>query len=318
MSTPTVDMVREAAGALGGAVTRTPVLAAPALDAAAGCRVVAKAESLQRTGSFKVRGALNRIRTLTDAERGAGLVTISAGNAALGAAYAAREHGARLTVVMPENAVPEKLDAVAALGARVVKEGVTSSAIAFERAAELRRREGLTLVHPFDDPYVIAGAATATLELLEDVPDLDRLYVPCSGGGLIAGAVLAARATGSPVEVVGVQPSGADGIARSLAAGEAVVVPAVRTIADGLTAPGPGVHNLAVLREAETRVLVVDDDAILAALRTLVTALRVVLEPSAAAGLAGLLADDGAGGTAGLLLSGSNVRWSLLREVLVA
>jgi len=252
------------------------------------------------------------------AARAAGLITISAGNAALGAAHAAREVGAGLTVVMPEHAVPEKLEAVTALGAHVVKEGVTSSTIAFERAAELQRREGLTLVHPFDDPYVIAGAATATLELLEDEPGLARLYVPCSGGGLIAGAVLAARAAGSSVEVIGVQPEGSDGIVRSLAAGEPVAVPAVRTIADGLTAPRPGVHNLAVLREAQVRVLLVDDGAILDALRALVTTLRVVLEPSAAAGLAGLLRDEGATGPAGLLLSGSNVRWQLLRDVLAA
>lgn len=318
MPIPSPDMVLEAATALRGAVTRTPVLASPLLDAATGCRVAAKAESLQRTGSFKVRGALNRVRTLSGAERAAGLITISAGNAALGAAHAAREHGARLTVVMPEHAVPEKLDAVAALGAHVVKDGVTSSTIAFERAAELQRRDGLTLVHPFDDPYVIAGAATATLELLEDEPHLERLYVPCSGGGLIAGAVLAARAAGSRVEVIGVQPEGADGIVRSLAAGEPVAVPALHTIADGLTAPRPGAHNLAVLREARVRVLLVDDDAILDAMRMLVTTLRVVLEPSAAAGLAGLLRDEDATGPAGLLLSGSNVRWQLLRDVLAA
>jgi threonine dehydratase len=318
MPTPSPEMVLEAAAALRGAVSRTPVLASPLLDAVAGCRVAAKAESLQLTGSFKVRGALNRVRSLSEAERAAGLITISAGNAALGAAHAAREVGAGLTVVMPEHAVPEKLEAVTALGAHVVKEGVTSSTIAFERAAELQRREGLTLVHPFDDPYVIAGAATATLELLEDEPGLARLYVPCSGGGLIAGAVLAARAAGSSVEVIGVQPEGSDGIVRSLAAGEPVAVPAVRTIADGLTAPRPGVHNLAVLREAQVRVLLVDDGAILDALRALVTTLRVVLEPSAAAGLAGLLRDEGATGPAGLLLSGSNVRWQLLRDVLAA
>jgi hypothetical protein len=205
---------------------------------------------------------------------------------------------------MPENAVPEKLDAVAALGAHVVKDGVTSSTIAFERAAELQRRDGLTLVHPFDDPYVIAGAATATLELLEDEPASSGLYVPCSGGGLIAGAVLAARAADSPVEVIGVQPEGSDGIVRSLAAGEPVAVPTVRTIADGLTAPRPGAHNLAILREAQVRVLLVDDDAILDAMRTLVTTLRVVSSRRPRPGWHGSSARRGRQRTAALLLSG--------------
>lgn len=314
----TPELVRDAAEALRGRVTRTPVLRSAALDAAAGCAVVAKAESLQLTGSFKVRGAMNRIRTLSADERAAGLITISAGNAALGAAYAAREYGAELTVVMPENAVPEKLAAVAAYGGRVVCEGITSAALAFERAAELQATGDLTLVHPFDDPYVIAGAGTATLELLEEDPGLERLYVPCSGGGLIAGAVLAARAAGAGVEVVGVQPAGSDAIARTLAAGEPVTVP-VDTIADGLTAPRPGVHTIAVLAGADTPIRVVSDEQILAAMRVLVQTLRVVIEPSAAAGLAGLLADAAAGAAparAGIVVSGSNVRWELLREVL--
>ncbi|MFC7646252.1 pyridoxal-phosphate dependent enzyme [Streptosporangium lutulentum] len=239
-----------ARSALLGRVVRTPVLGSAALDALTGCPTLAKAECLQLTGSFKVRGALYRITTLPPGALSAGLVTVSAGNAALGAAHACRELGVELTVVMPEKAVPEKLAAVAALGATVVKDGVTGSAVAFERAEALRAERGLTFVHPFDDPMVIAGAATATLELLEDHPDLERLLVPCSGGGLLAGAIMAARTAGSSVEVVGVQPSGADGIVRSLAAGRPVAPPVISTIADGLTAPKPGEVNLAVIAEA--------------------------------------------------------------------
>jgi len=311
-------MVLEAAEALRGSVVRTPVLCADALDTRAGRRVVAKAESLQLTGSFKVRGALNRIRTLTDAERAAGLITVSAGNAALGAAYAARAYAAKLTVVMPENAVPEKLAAVTAYGGRVVSDGVTSATIAFERMAQLQADEGLTLVHPFDDPYVIAGAATATLELLDDVPDLARLYVPCSGGGLLAGAIVAAQARQSTVQIVGIQPSGADGIVRSLSAGEVTAVPHVDTVADGLTAPKPGALNFDVIRRSGIEVRTVSDDQILSAMRLLITTLRVVVEPAAAAGLAGLLAAPESAdiGPTGLLLSGSNVRWELLRDLL--
>src|SRR4051794_13252995 len=221
---PDVAAARER---LRGRILRTPVLAADALDAAGGCAVVAKAECLQQTGSFKARGALNRILTLDEGQLAAGLITVSAGNAALGAAYAAREAGAALTVVMPANAVPEKLAAVRAYGARVVTEGVTSGAEAFALAGRLQEEERLTFVHPYDDPMVIAGAATATYELLEDEPDLDRLLVPASGGGLLAGAIVAKQALGSRVEVMGVQPTGNDGLVRSLAAGEPVAVPAV-------------------------------------------------------------------------------------------
>ncbi|GLW10026.1 serine/threonine dehydratase [Microtetraspora sp. NBRC 13810] len=313
---PTIDDVRRAQAELRGRVVRTPVLASAALDELTGCPTLAKAECLQLTGSFKVRGALYRISTLPAEALAGGLVTVSAGNAALGAAHACRELGVELTVVMPEKAVPEKLAAVEALGATVVKDGVTSSAVAFERAEVLRAERGLTFVHPFDDPMVIAGAATATLELLEDHPRLERLLVPCSGGGLLAGAIMAARTAGSSVEIVGVQPSGADGIVRSLAAGRPVAPPAISTIADGLTAPKPGEVNLSVISDAGIRVLTVGEEAIHTALGQVVRALRVVVEPSAAVGLAALSVHAGLrdGARTGLLLSGSNVNWRLLAE----
>jgi threonine dehydratase len=318
MIRPTASDVQQAAAALKTRVIRTPVLRSDALDAAAGGRVVAKAECLQVTGSFKVRGALNRIRTFTPEQRASGLITISAGNAALGAAHAAKEFGARLTVVMPEHAVPEKLAAVQAYGGVVVKDGVTSAAIAFERAAQLQAEQGLTLVHPFDDPMVVSGAATATLELLEDMPSIDRLYVPCSGGGLLAGAVLAVSTLERPVTIVGVQPEGSDGIVRSLAAGIPTAVPHVSTIADGLTAPRPGELNFAMIRDAGVSITTVTDDQILAAMRLITHTLRVIVEPAAAAGVAGILADaDRSSNTTGVLLSGSNVNWKLLAEHIV-
>ena len=170
MRLPDVSDVLAAREALAGVLPRTPVLRSEALDDLAGSRLWFKAEGLQVTGSFKVRGAWNRIRSFTPEELAPGLITVSAGNAALGAAWAARTAGARLVVVMPENAVPEKLQAVAAMGARIEKEGVTNATQAFERLARLRSEHGYTLVHPFDDPFVIAGAATATWELLKEVP----------------------------------------------------------------------------------------------------------------------------------------------------
>jgi len=307
--------------AIAGVLPRTPVLRSEALDALAGASLWFKAEGLQVTGSFKVRGAWNRVRSFTSEELAPGLITVSAGNAALGAAWAARAAGARLVVVMPENAVPEKLAAVAAMGARIEKEGVTNATQAFERLARLRAEHGYTLVHPFDDPYVIAGAATATWELLEEVPDLDAVVVPTSGGGLFAGAILAVRELSPAATVHGIQPAGADGLIRSLAAGEPTAPERIQTVADGLTAPKPGVLNFGLIREAvgqgRADAATVSDEAILAAMGLILRHLRVIVEPAAAAGLAGVLASDRfRGRRVGVVLSGSNASAERVRAVL--
>jgi threonine dehydratase len=317
---PDIPDVLAARRALAGRVRRTPVLRSDRLDELARARLVFKAECLQETGSFKVRGALNKVRSLSAEELARGLVTVSAGNAALGAAYAAREVGARLVVVMPENAVPEKLAAVAALGAEIETAGITSAVQAFARLAELRETHGYTLVHPFDDPQVIAGAGTATWELMEDEPELDALAVPASGGGLLAGALLAARALAPSAAVYGVQPEGADGIVRSLAAGVPTAPERVSTVADGLSAPKPGETNLAIIRRDAAGVLTVSDPAILAAMGEIVRALKVIVEPAGAAGLAGVLAGGDAfrGRRVGIILSGGNVSVERVREVLAS
>lgn len=317
MNLPGVSDVLAAREALTGVVPRTPVLRSDALDELASARLWFKAECLQLTGSFKVRGAWNRVRSFTPEERAPGLITVSAGNAALGAAWAARRAGARLVVVMPENAVPEKLAAVAALGARIEKDGVTNATQAFERLAKLRAEHGYTLVHPFDDPFVIAGAATATWELLEDVPDLDSLAVPTSGGGLLAGAVLAVQGLSPEAQLYGIQPEGAAGLVRSLAAGEPTPPESIRTVADGLTAPKPGVLNFELIRRNGTGVLTVSDDAILDAMALILRHLRVIVEPSGAAALAGVLAHPAfRGRRVGVLLSGSNTGAERIREIL--
>ena len=315
--------VRAALRAIAGVLPRTPVLRSEALDSLAGARLWFKAEGLQVTGSFKVRGAWNRVRSFAPEELAPGLITVSAGNAALGAAWAARAAEARLVVVMPENAVPEKLAAVAAMGARIEKEGVTNATQAFERLARLRAEHGYTLVHPFDDPFVIAGAATATWELLEEVPDLDAVVVPTSGGGLFAGAILAARGLSAAVTVHGIQPAGADGLIRSLAAGKPTPPERVQTVADGLTAPKPGALNFELIREAvgqgSADAATVSDEAILEAMGSIIRHLRVIVEPAAAAGLAGILAGDRfRGKRVGVVLSGSNAGMERVRSVLAS
>jgi threonine dehydratase len=305
--------------ALAGVAARTPVLRSDVLDELAGARLFFKAEGLQVTGSFKVRGAYNRVRSFSPEELAPGLITVSAGNAALGAAWAARAVGARLVVVMPENAVPEKLAGVAALGARIEKEGVTNAVQAFERLDRLRQEHGYTLVHPFDDPFVIAGAGTATWELLEDAPDLDTLAIPASGGGLLGGALLAVRGFAPAVKVYGVQPAGSDGIVRSLAAGKPTPPEKVQTIADGLTAPKPGVLNFELIRRWVADIVTVPDEAILAAMGLILRHLKVIVEPAGAAALAGALADERfRGRRIGIVLSGSNTGMERVREVLAA
>lgn len=319
MDLPDLPDLLAARRALTGVVSRTPVLRSDVLDELSGAKLFFKAEGLQVTGSFKVRGAYNRIRSLTRQELERGLITVSAGNAALGAAWAARVASAPLVVVMPETAVPEKLAAVAALGGCIEKEGVTNATQAFERLARLREEHGYTLVHPFDDPFVIAGAGTATWELLEDVPDLDDVVSPTSGGGLLSGALLAARGLAPESRVYGVQPTGADGLVRSLAAGAPTPPEAIRTIADGLTAPKPGVLNFEIIRRWVTDVLTVSDEAILAAMGLILRHLKVVVEPAGAAALAGLLADNRFHGRrVGVLLSGSNTGVERVREALAA
>ena len=314
---PDVPDLLAARRALAGIVVRTPVLRSDTLDELAGARLFFKAEGLQVTGSFKVRGAYNRVRSFSPEEIEPGLITVSAGNAALGAAWAARALGAKLVVVMPETAVPEKLAGVAALGARIEKEGITNATQAFERLDRLRKEHGYTLVHPFDDPFVIAGAGTATWELLEQVPDLETLALPASGGGLLAGALLAARGVAPAAQIYGVQPVGADGIIRSLAAGQPTPPERVHTVADGLTAPKPGALNFELIRQSVADVFAVPDEAILAAMGLIVRHLRVIVEPAGAAALAGVLADERfRGRRVGIVLTGSNTGMERVREVL--
>jgi threonine dehydratase len=248
--------------------------------------------------------------------RARGLLTVSAGNAALGLAFAGRELGAAVMVVMPEQAVAAKVQGVRALGGTVIQDGVVDAAGAFRRAAQLQDEHGYTFVHPFDDPYVVAGAGTATLELLEQEPDIARLVVPCSGGGLLAGAILATETAGRTIEIVGVQPEAVPTIVRSLEAGEPTELDHPPTIADGLTAPCPGRLNFDMIRSADIQIVTVSEEAIRTAVRELVMALKVVVEPAAAVGLAALIEQrlPAIQGVTALMLSGANISPTVLAD----
>jgi threonine dehydratase len=297
--------VLAAAGRLAGVAHRTPVLASRTLDGLTQGRIHLKAENLQRAGAFKFRGAFNRISSLPP---GTGVATYSSGNHAQAVALAASLVGSPAVVVMPADAPPEKAEATRTYGAEVVfydRYREDREALGKKIAAE----RGLVLVPPYDDPMVMAGQGTATLELLEDTGPLDLLVVPVSGGGLIAGSATAAKAVHPATRVIGVEPEAGDDTRRSLEAGRRIQIPVPRTIADGLQVSTPGELTFEVNRRAVDGVVTVSDEDIIRAMVFLFERMKAVVEPSGAAGVAALLsgAVDASGQRAGVILSGGNV-----------
>lgn len=305
--------VEEAARRLSGQVVRTPVLRSPAIDRLAGVRVLIKAENLQHGGSYKMRGASLAVGRLAAGGHG-GVVAQSTGNHAVAVALAARRHGLAATVVLPVDAASTKVARARAAGARIVLADTAEERLALTR--ELSDATGHPVVDAYDHPDVIAGQGSASLELIEDAEragtPLDALVLPVGGGGGAAGACLAA--TGRPIEVYGVEPVGCDSLARSLAAGRPTPVAPAPTIADGLRPSCVGELPFAILRTALRGVVRVDDEEIAEAFRLLLLELKVLAEPSGAAGLAGALriAADGRHRTVGVVLTGGNVEAELV------
>jgi threonine dehydratase len=268
-------------------VHRTPLLSSRSLSERFGCHFHLKAECFQKTGSFKVRGVFNRIHHLTPEERARGLIGISAGNHAQALAYGAATEGVRCTVVMPAHASETKVAASRGYGADVVLHGDVFEA--FEKMEALRREHGFTLVHPYDDPIVIAGAGTAGLEIAEDVPAVAVVIVPIGGGGLISGVAAAIKQLQPRARVIGVEPAGAPAMKRALELGTPVRLEHIDTIADGLSAPIAGVNTLAHVQTFVDDVVVVDDDALRDALRYVLERCKILLEPAGAAGIAAMM-----------------------------
>jgi threo-3-hydroxy-L-aspartate ammonia-lyase len=308
-----LDDVRRAAARLEGVAHRTPVVTSRTLDARTGAHVRLKPENLQRVGAFKFRGAYNTVAQL---DHPRGVVTASSGNHAQALALSAALHELPATILMPEDAPASKAAATEGYGARIVRfdrYGADREAL----MAELAEREGLEIVHPYDDERIMAGQGTATLELIEDGGELDLLLVPVGGGGLIAGAATAATALCPDCRVVGVEPAVGDDTARSLAAGERVRVPVGRTIADGQQLDIPGERTFPVVRERVAAVVTVTDAEIAAAMRFAFERLKLVLEPSGASALAALMHAkvDATGLRTGVILSGGNVDVTRFREL---
>ncbi len=307
-------------------VHRTPILGSAAagrvVAAATGARLAGdrlylKAEHLQKTGSFKPRGMTARVASLSPSERRLGIVTVSAGNAAQGYAFAGAALGVPVTVVMPAAAVRSKADAAAGYGARVILEGDDVGAT-FAAMDRIREEEGLGFCHPFDDPDVIAGHGSAGLELVEDLPDVDVVVVGIGGGGLISGIAAAVKGMRPTARIYGVEPTGSNAIPLGLAAGEPVRISPV-SVADGLNAPFAGVLPLTMINALVDDVILIDDAAILGGLRFALERMKQVLEPAGAAALAATLSGRipvRKGETVAVVLSGGNVEVARLGELI--
>lgn len=311
--------VQRAAKAIASSIRRTPLIEAPAFPGVPSGQLYLKLENLQRTGAFKLRGATNKLLALTPEEAKRGVITASAGNHAQGVAWAARARGIPATVVMARAASPLKLRSTREMGARVVLHGAD-----FEEANEeaLRRAaaEGITYVPAFDDPVVVAGQGTVGLEIVEDLPEVHRIIVGVGGGGLAAGIAVGARGGKPDVEIVCVQPQGADTLRASMAQGRVVVGGRPSTFADGLATRHPGDLPLRLLQEHHARAVVVDDRTIARAVFLLLENAKVLAEGAGAAPLAALLQDPSLaeGGPTVLVVSGGNLDPFLIDRVLFA
>ncbi|HET8872728.1 MAG TPA: pyridoxal-phosphate dependent enzyme [Gaiellaceae bacterium] len=296
----TLDDVRAARETIGGDLHHTPTFSSATL----GPRVFLKAELFQRTGSFKPRGVLNKLRSLSAEERARGLIGVSAGNHAQAVAYCARLEGLDALLVMWATASPAKIEATRGYGAEVDLEAAGPETV-FERLEELHAQTGRTFIHPFDDPFVIAGQGTVGLEIADDVPDVDVVVVPVGGGGLIAGI-----ATALPnARIVGVEPRGSNALSAALAAGEPVPVEP-RSIADGLNAPFAGRLPVQIASDRGIEIVLVEEEEIGAGMRFVYERAKLACEPAGAAGVAALLAEKVAlqeGETVVAVVSGGNV-----------
>jgi threonine dehydratase len=308
--------VERAARAGAGIVRETPVLSSRTLSDGAGTTIALKAENLQRTGSFKLRGAFAKIASLGGVTPN-GVVCGSAGNHAQAVAYAARSLGVRCEVFMPTAAPISKVEAAEALGATVHMVGVNvdeSIAAALARAAEAR----MAFIHPFDDPVIVAGQGGVGLELLQQVPDMGRVVVPVGGGGLVSGVAIAIKSVLPDVEIVGVQVEACAPFLASLQAGEPVAVSSARTIADGIAVKRPGKLTLKLIDQWVDQILLVTEDEVAEAMVFLLERSKLVVEGAGAVGVTALLSGKLSGPTRGatvLILSGGNVDAGLLAEV---
>lgn len=313
----TLQDIWEAKKRLIGRIHKTETVYSTSLSTMRKTGIYLKTENLQKTGSFKVRGAFNKILTLPQEKRERGVIAFSSGNHGQAVAYAAGNIGIPATVVMPEWAVIKKVNATKGYGARVILHGKTSMQME-EKAMEIREKEGLEFVHPFDDPMVMAGQGTLGLEVLESLPDVDTVFVAIGGGGLISGTALAIKSICPKVKIVGVQPEGSCSMLLSRLAGKVVETDRVDTAADGLTAKKPGELAFATVEKYVDEIITVTEDEIMDTLKLVLGRTKLLVEPSGATSLAGLLSEKVPLGDKNVaVLSGGNCDFSVLGRSLL-
>jgi threonine dehydratase len=309
---PTLESVRAAAERIRGRVHRTPLLGSQSLSERIGVEVRLKCENLQRAGSFKIRGAMNALLQLDDAQRRRGVVAFSSGNHAQGVALAAKLLGIPATIVMPENSVQSKVDATRAYGAEVVQAGVTA-ATRDTVAREIAEKNGAAVVPPFDDERIIAGAGTVGLEIVEEWPEVTTIVVPLGGGGLLSGTALAATSLNPGIDIYGVEPAAGNDGEQSFRSGRIVSIAPPNTIADGARTLAIGQRNFAIIRERVRDIVSVDDGVLLETVKWAMYRTKLVIEPTGALGIAALVSGKiRPRGPVAIVVSGGNIDFSLL------
>lgn len=313
----TLNQIQQAKANLAGVIIPTPLHDSRTFSELTGSEVYLKTENLQKTGSFKIRGAYNKIVNLTEEEKANGVVAFSAGNHGAGTAYAAQKLGVNATVVMPENPVASKKNAIEQYGAKAIEYGSTSIEM-YEKAFQLHQEEGLTMIHPFDDPHVIAGQGTIGLEILNDLPELDAVIVPVSGGGLISGIATALKEIKPTIKVIGINTEGATAMHTSLKYGKPTEVGKINTIADGLMAKKPGELTFAHTERYVDDLILVKEKEIAYCVSLLAERAKLVVEPSGAAALAGMLSGQlkMEGKKVAVLVSGGNISFELYQTLI--
>ena len=310
-----MELLRDARCVLSPVINLTPMI--PAKGFVPDCRFYLKADCLQKTGAFKLRGAYYKLSTLTDEEKARGVIACSAGNHAQGVAFAARDMGIPATICIPASAPLSKIEATRSYGANVVLvPGVYDDAHA--EAVRLRDEQGLTFIHPFDDEHVMAGQGTIGLEIAEQLPDVDAVLVPIGGGGLIAGVASALRQLKPACRIIGVQAAGAASMADSLRAGHILTLPEVHTVADGIQVKTPGEKTFAICREAVDEVVTVGEAEIASAILTVLERQKLMVEGAGAVGVAAAMYGelDLWGKTVCALLSGGNLDVTMLERII--
>lgn len=310
-----MELLRDARCVLSPVINLTPMI--PAKGFVPDCRFYLKADCLQKTGAFKLRGAYYKLSTLTDEEKARGVIACSAGNHAQGVAFAARDMGIPATICIPAGAPLSKIEATRSYGANVVLvPGVYDDAHA--EAVRLRDEQGLTFIHPFDDERVMAGQGTIGLEIAEQLPDVDVVLVPIGGGGLIAGVASALRQLKPACHIIGVQAAGAASMADSLRAGHILTLPEVHTVADGIQVKTPGEKTFAICREAVDEVVTVGEAEIASAILTVLERQKLMVEGAGAVGVAAAMYGelDLRGKTVCALLSGGNLDVTMLERII--